>query len=71
MGKLRDGDLVRLDAVTGELLALVPDAEWAAREQAEIEPAQAAQNGQGLGRELFAGLRRNVRTAEEGAISWL
>ncbi|MCV2423414.1 phosphogluconate dehydratase [Paucibacter sp. DJ2R-2] len=71
LGKLRDGDLVRLDAVTGELLALVPDAEWAAREQAEIEPAQTAQNGQGLGRELFAGLRRNVRTAEEGAVSWL
>jgi len=71
LGKLRDGDLVRLDAVTGELLALVPEAEWAARELAQITHEQAAQNGQGLGRELFAGLRRNVRTAEEGAVSWL
>jgi phosphogluconate dehydratase len=24
-----------------------------------------------LGRELFAGMRRNVNTAEEGACSWL
>ncbi|PND36891.1 phosphogluconate dehydratase [Paucibacter aquatile] len=71
LGKLRDGDLVRLDAVTGELLALVSEAEWAAREQAQITLEHAAQNGQGLGRELFAGLRRNVRTAEEGAVSWL
>jgi phosphogluconate dehydratase len=28
-------------------------------------------NGHGLGRELFAGMRRNVLTAEEGACTWL
>jgi len=71
LGRLRDGDLVRLDAVSGELLALVPAEEWAARELATITPEQAAENGHGLGRELFAGMRRNVRTAEEGAVSWL
>ncbi len=71
LGKLRDGDLVRLDAVSGELLALVPEAEWAAREQAAITPEQRDDNGHGLGRELFAGMRRNVLSAEEGAVTWL
>jgi phosphogluconate dehydratase len=71
LGKLRDGDLVRLDAVSGELQALVPQAEWAAREHAIIDPLQTAENGHGIGRDLFAGLRRNVRSAEEGAVTWL
>lgn len=71
LGKLRDGDLLRLDAVSGELLALVPAAEWDARELAQITAEQVDINGHGLGRELFAGLRRNTRTAEEGAVTWL
>ncbi len=71
LGKLLDGDIVRLDADAGTLAALVPEAEWAARPQAVIDPAQAEANGHDLGRELFAGLRRNVRTAEEGAVTWL
>ncbi|MBB4844849.1 phosphogluconate dehydratase [Paucibacter oligotrophus] len=71
LGRLRDGDVVRLDAVSGELQALVPAEEWAAREPARITEAQALENGHGLGRDLFAGMRRNVRTAEEGAVSWL
>ena len=71
LGKVRDGDLIRLDAEAGTLQALVPVAVWAAREQAVITPEQAEINGHDLGRELFAGLRRNVRSAEEGAISWL
>jgi phosphogluconate dehydratase len=71
LGKVRDGDLIRLDAAAGTLQALVPVAEWAAREQAVITPEQAEINGHDLGRELFAGLRRNVRSAEEGAITWL
>ncbi len=71
LGKVRDGDLIRLDATAGTLEALVPVAEWAAREQAVIAPEQAEINDHDLGRELFAGLRRNVRSAEEGAISWL
>jgi phosphogluconate dehydratase len=71
LGKLRDGDLVRLDAVSGVLQALVPEAEWAAREQGIITPEQQDDNGHGLGRELFAGMRRNVKSAEEGAITWM
>ncbi|MBY0234020.1 MAG: phosphogluconate dehydratase, partial [Burkholderiaceae bacterium] len=71
LGKLRDGDIVRMDAVSGDLQALVPADEWAAREHARITPEQVLENGHGLGRDLFAGMRRNVRTAEEGAVSWL
>jgi phosphogluconate dehydratase len=71
LAKLRDGDLVRLDAVSGELLALVPAKVWDARELAGIPAQQLRSNGLGLGRDLFAGMRRNVLSAEAGAISWL
>ena len=71
LGKVRDGDVLRLDAVAGTLSALVDDAVWAAREQAVLSDAQAAINGHGLGRELFAGMRRNVLSAEQGACTWL
>ena len=30
-----------------------------------------AANGVGMGRELFAGMRRHALTAEEGALSWM
>jgi phosphogluconate dehydratase len=71
IGKIRDGDMVRLDATAGTLEALVPAHEWARRTQAELAPEQAEINGHGLGRELFAGMRRNVLSAEQGACSWL
>jgi phosphogluconate dehydratase len=71
LARVRDGDLIRMDADAGVLQALVPESEWAAREPATIDPAQAEVNGHDLGRELFAGLRRNVKSAEEGAITWL
>jgi phosphogluconate dehydratase len=71
LAKVRDGDVIRLDAVAGTLQALVDDAEWAARQPALIDPAQVEVNGHDLGRELFAGMRRNVKSAEEGAITWM
>ena len=71
LSKLRAGDLVRLDAVAGTLNALVDPAVWAARELAQLAPENASVNSHGLGRELFAGMRRNVLTAEEGACTWL
>ena len=71
LGKVRDGDLIRLDAVAGTLAALVDDATWASRERAVLPDAQAEINGHGLGRELFAGMRRNVLSAEQGACTWL
>ncbi|MDM0040796.1 phosphogluconate dehydratase [Variovorax sp. J22G21] len=71
LAKVRDGDLIRLDAVAGTLAVLLPEDEWAARENAVQPESQRAADGRGLGRELFAGMRRNALTAEEGACSWL
>jgi phosphogluconate dehydratase len=70
LAKVRDGDVIRLDAVAGTLNALVDPAEWAARPMQSLSDEQAEGNGHDLGRELFAGMRRNVSTAEEGGISW-
>jgi phosphogluconate dehydratase len=71
LAKLRDGDVVRLDAVQGTLRALVPQDQWAAREAARMPEELKTANGLGLGRELFAGMRRNALAAEEGACTWL
>ena len=71
LAKVRTGDIIRLDADAGVLQALVDDESWAARELAMLEPEQAEIHAHDFGRELFAGMRRNVRSAEEGAISWL
>ena len=71
LGKVRTGDVIRLDAVAGTLAALVDAKTWALREQAVLSSEQAEVNAHGLGRELFGGMRRNVLTAEEGAITWL
>jgi len=71
LARLRDGDVVRVCAVNGVLAALVDEAEWNARELAQLGDDEADVNAHGLGRELFAGMRRNVLSAEEGACTWL
>jgi phosphogluconate dehydratase len=71
LAKVRDGDLLRLDAEAGTLAALVDASTWDAREPARRDPARAAAHGHGLGRDLFAGMRRHVLSAEEGACTWL
>ena len=71
LGKIRTGDLIRLDAVAGTLDALVDPAQWSAREPAMLSERQRDINAHGLGRELFGGMRRSVLSAEEGAITWL
>jgi phosphogluconate dehydratase len=71
LGKVRTGDVIRLDATAGTLEALVDVAVWSSRHVDELTAAHAEVNGHGLGRELFAGMRRNVLTAEEGACTWL
>ncbi len=68
---VRDGDIIVLDAQAGTLEVKVPEAEWAARMPATLEAAQREANGHGLGRELFAGMRRAALSAEEGACTWL
>jgi len=71
LARVRDGDVVRLDAVAGTLEVLVDAAEWQARVPDTLPAAQGLDNAQGLGRELFAGFRRNALSAEEGACTWL
>ncbi|WP_416545585.1 phosphogluconate dehydratase [Limnohabitans sp. DCL3] len=71
LAKVLDGDLIRLDGVAGTLHVLVSDAEWAARPLAPMPAELSAANGVGMGRELFANLRRNALKAEEGACTWL
>ncbi|WP_135448568.1 phosphogluconate dehydratase [Tabrizicola caldifontis] len=62
LAKLRDGDMVRLDAVAGTLTALVPDFDSRAPVTADLSA-----NEYGIGRELFAAFRRNVGSADTGA----
>ena len=64
LGKVREGDLIRLDADAGTLDALVDADEWAARETAH---ADLSASHTGLGRELFALMRNAVGTADAGA----
>ena len=64
IGKIRDGDLIRLDGEAGTLEVLVDPAEFARRPNAE---ADLSANEVGLGRELFAVFRRAVGTADTGA----
>jgi phosphogluconate dehydratase len=63
LAKLRDGDIVRLDSLTGTLCAHVPDAIWNQRESA---PADVGENGHGMGRELFRLFRTHAAAAEQG-----
>jgi phosphogluconate dehydratase len=71
LAKVQDGDVIRLDGVVGSLQVLVNEAEWAARPLVQMPPELRAANGVGMGRELFANLRRNALKAEEGACTWL
>jgi phosphogluconate dehydratase len=70
LAKVRDGDVIRLDANTETLQVLVDPAEWAARPLATMPEALRAANGVGMGRELFANMRRNALAAEQGACTW-
>jgi len=71
IGKVRDGDIIRLNAIVGTLNALVDEDEWQSRPNATMTEAQRNNNGHGIGRELFGGMRKNVHSAEEGAVTWL
>ena len=62
LARVRDGDLIRVDGQSGQLTLQVDEAEFAARETA-ARPAPAM----GCGRELFAFMRHNFSTAEQGA----
>ncbi|OLS59141.1 phosphogluconate dehydratase [Pseudomonas putida] len=63
LARVRDGDIVRVDGVTGSLLVRVSDEELASR---EIPPAPLG-NDLGCGRELFGFMRQAFSPAEKGA----
>ena len=71
LAKVQDGDIVRVDALTGQLQVLVPDIAWDARPVSTMPMELRQHNGVGMGRGLFAGMRRRALTAEEGALSWM
>ena len=71
LAKVRTGDVIRLDAVAGTLQVLVNEGDWAARTVDVMPQTLRNANGLGMGRELFAAMRRNAMMAEEGATTWL
>src|SRR5450631_1617399 len=66
LGRVRDGDIIRLDCHAGVLEARVPEDLW---RQRELPQMRQSKNEFGMGRELFASLRRVAGDAEAGAIS--
>ncbi|MCJ7873604.1 phosphogluconate dehydratase [Phaeobacter sp. J2-8] len=62
LAKLRDGDIVRVDATNGRIEALVDDFD-----SRETITADLSGNGHGVGRELFEAFRNNVGLASNGA----
>jgi phosphogluconate dehydratase len=64
IGKIRDGDIVRVDGDLGYVTVQVDPSEWAARPQATAD-LTAYQTG--VGRELFTAFRSVVSTADTGA----
>lgn len=65
LARVRDGDVITVDAVTGTLTVHVPDTEFAARAATGRVPS--ATEMLGTGRELFASMRAAVGPADQGA----
>ncbi|MGF7152091.1 phosphogluconate dehydratase [Sphingomonas zeicaulis] len=66
LGRLRDGDVVRLCALRGELTVVGGDQDWESRRGAPPPPS-----GTGTGRELFAFMRNGAGGAEQGGSAML
>ena len=64
LARVRDGDMILLDAVNGRLEVRVDAAEFAARPNATLPDAS---HHVGMGRELFGIFRQNAVTADLGA----
>jgi len=62
LAKVRDGDIVRVDGVSGALDVVAP-ADWRDRAPAQLDLAA---NARGMGRELFSVFRANACSAERG-----
>ena len=68
IARIQDGDVIRLDAVTGRLEVKVDAAEW---ERRVPVTADLSASHAGTGRELFAAFRNVVSTADTGASIFL
>ena len=66
IAKVNTGDMMKLDGETGELTLLVDEKVLAER---DIAIFQVNGHHQGMGRELFGFMRRNLSSAETGACS--
>ncbi len=66
LARLREGDIVRLDADAGTMDVLLDATTWAARTPLALDLAG---NREGCGRELFGLMRHHVGAAEDGACS--
>ncbi|QFY59107.1 phosphogluconate dehydratase [Rhizobium grahamii] len=64
IARIKDGDIIRLDAIAGTLEVLVDAADMAEREPVV---ADLSENEFGMGRELFAPFRRSVGASDRGA----
>jgi len=64
IGKIQNDDIIRLNAVTGELNVLISDEELKQRPMAVYDAENVAH---GCGRELFSIFRNNVSDAAQGA----
>ena len=67
IGKVRDGDIIRLDAKTGTLEVVVPAEQFSSRKVPAIDLTG---NSYGFGRELFAGFRQLAGRADQGAAAF-
>ncbi|MBB5894664.1 phosphogluconate dehydratase [Kutzneria kofuensis] len=65
LARVRDGDVIRLDANRGSIEVFVDDAELSGRRLVDGPPHE--QEWMGTGRELFGALRRAIGPADEGA----
>ncbi len=66
LAKLRDGDVLRIDAESGTLDVVSP-ADWRERAPAQLDLGR---NMRGVGRELFSLFRANACSAERGGSSF-
>jgi phosphogluconate dehydratase len=64
IARIRDGDMIRIDADAGTLEVLVEASEFAAR---DVATADLTDNHWGTGRELFSAFRRLAGPADRGA----
>ena len=64
LSKVRDGDIIRMDATDGTLEAMVDETEWAQRKTLPLTESATDE-----GRLLFGNMRRHVSSAETGALT--